>query len=76
MRRLPLRMPRLSREAQLAVLAVAAFIGMTIWWLTQDDRVQDWDNGLHTMAAFAIKNEIAATIKNANLYFINIALFR
>jgi 4-amino-4-deoxy-L-arabinose transferase-like glycosyltransferase len=39
---------------------VVAFIGVTIWWLTQDDRVQDWDNGLHTMAAFTIREELAA----------------
>ena len=51
--------PHLAREAQLAALAVVAFIAVTVWWLTQDDRVQDWDNGLHTMAAFTIRNEIA-----------------
>jgi 4-amino-4-deoxy-L-arabinose transferase-like glycosyltransferase len=54
------RLGRFSREIQLAILGVVAFIGITIWWLTQDDRVQDWDNGLHTMRAFTIHDEIAA----------------
>jgi len=54
------RLGRFSREVQLATLGVVAFIGITIWWLTQDDRVQDWDNGLHTMRAFTIHDEIAA----------------
>src|SRR5436309_14474176 len=50
----------LSREGQLVLFAVLGFIGTSAWWLSQDSRVQDWDNGLHTMAAFAIHNEIAA----------------
>jgi len=54
------RIDGLSREARLAVLAVVAFIGITVWWLTQDDRVQDWDNGLHTIEAFVIRDEIAS----------------
>jgi 4-amino-4-deoxy-L-arabinose transferase-like glycosyltransferase len=40
--------------------SVLAFIGVTIWWLTQDDRVQDWDNGLHTIDAFTIHDQIAS----------------
>jgi hypothetical protein len=49
----------ISREAALAALSVVAFISLTVWWLTQDDRVQDWDNGLHTIEAFAIHDQIA-----------------
>ena len=54
------RVGGLSREVQLALLGVVAFIAVTIWWLTQDNRVQDWDNGLHTIDAFTIRDEIAA----------------
>ena len=54
------RLGKLSREVQLATLSVLAFIGITIWWLTQDDRVQDWDNGLHTIEAFTIHDQITA----------------
>jgi hypothetical protein len=54
------RLIGLSREVQFAMLAVIGFVGITVWWLTQDDRVQDWDNGLHTIAAFTIHDEIAA----------------
>ncbi|HEY4996931.1 MAG TPA: glycosyltransferase family 39 protein, partial [Solirubrobacteraceae bacterium] len=39
---------------------VIGFIAITVWWLTQDNRVQDWDNGLHTVDALTIHNEIAA----------------
>jgi hypothetical protein len=53
------RLGGLSREVQLAALGVATFIAVTIWWLTQDDRVQAWDDGLHTTAAFTIRDEIA-----------------
>jgi 4-amino-4-deoxy-L-arabinose transferase-like glycosyltransferase len=40
--------------------AVIGFIAITVWWLTQDTRVQDWDNGLHTVDALTIHNEIAS----------------
>ena len=32
---------------------------MSVWWLTQDDRVQDWDNGLHTLIAFSLRDQLA-----------------
>jgi 4-amino-4-deoxy-L-arabinose transferase-like glycosyltransferase len=53
------RLNGFSREARLAALGVLTFVGVTIWWLTQDDRVQDWDNGLHTIEAFTIRDDIA-----------------
>jgi 4-amino-4-deoxy-L-arabinose transferase-like glycosyltransferase len=40
-------------------LAIFVFVAMTVWWLTQDGRVQDWDNGLHTLAAIDIHAEWA-----------------
>ncbi|MGC2375165.1 MAG: glycosyltransferase family 39 protein [Solirubrobacteraceae bacterium] len=54
------RLSGASREVRFATLGVLAFLGVTIWWLTQDDRVQDWDNGLHTIEAFTIRDEIAS----------------
>jgi Dolichyl-phosphate-mannose-protein mannosyltransferase len=38
--------------------AIAAFLAMTVWWLTQEGRVQDWDNGLHTIDAYMIHSEL------------------
>ena len=49
-----------SRELWLLLAGVLAFVAMTVWWLTQDDRVQDWDNGLHTLLAFGIHDQLAA----------------
>jgi hypothetical protein len=39
---------------------VLAFFAITIWWLTQEGRVQDWDNGMHTVDAFLNHNQLAA----------------
>jgi 4-amino-4-deoxy-L-arabinose transferase-like glycosyltransferase len=49
-----------SRDAWWLLAAVLAFIAVSVWWLTQDDRVQDWDNGLHTLLAFGIHDQLAA----------------
>ena len=49
-----------SRELWLLLAGVLLFVAMTVWWLTQDDRVQDWDNGLHTLLAFGIHDQLAA----------------
>jgi hypothetical protein len=40
--------------------AVVAFVAVTVWWLTRDDRVQDWDNGLHTLLAFGVHDQLAS----------------
>jgi 4-amino-4-deoxy-L-arabinose transferase-like glycosyltransferase len=56
----PRRLGGVSREVQLLLGAVVGFLAITVWWLTQDDRVQDWDNGLHTVDAFLIHKEIVA----------------
>jgi hypothetical protein len=53
------RVPVPPREVLLAALGVVAFIGMTVWWLTQEGRVQDWDNALHTLNAFYFHDWIA-----------------
>jgi 4-amino-4-deoxy-L-arabinose transferase-like glycosyltransferase len=49
-----------SREIWLLAGSIAGFMAITVWWLTQDDRVQDWDNGLHTIDAFLIHKELVA----------------
>ncbi len=49
-----------SRELWLLLAGVGAFVAVTIWWLTQDRRVQDWDNGLHTIDAYTIHGELSA----------------
>ena len=51
---------RISREAGWVWLAVVAFVGMSVLWLTQDDRVPDWDSGLHELFAAMAHNELAA----------------
>jgi len=48
------------RERAGLAAAILAFLGMTIWWLSQYHAVQDWDNGLHTIDALIVKNDIAA----------------
>lgn len=49
-----------GRDALWLTIAVLAFIAMSVWWLTRDSRVQDWDNGLHTLLAFGIRDQIAS----------------
>jgi 4-amino-4-deoxy-L-arabinose transferase-like glycosyltransferase len=49
-----------SREIWLLAGSIAGFLAITVWWLTQDDRVQDWDNGLHSVDAFLINKQLAA----------------
>jgi len=36
------------------------FIAVSVWWLTQDDRVQEWDNGLHTLLAFGVHDQLSS----------------
>ena len=54
------RLRSIPSEVWLTAAAVVGFIVITIWWLTQDDRVQDWDNGLHSIEAFTIHDQLAA----------------
>lgn len=39
-------------------LAVLLFVAMSAWWLTQDDRMPDWDSGLHEMFAATAHAEL------------------
>ena len=57
---IPARESGLSRELMLLLAGVVVFVAMTVWWLTQDDRVQEWDNGLHTLLSFGIHDQLAA----------------
>jgi 4-amino-4-deoxy-L-arabinose transferase-like glycosyltransferase len=52
--------PELAPEVYGLGLLVLVFVGVTVWWLSADTRVQDWDNGLHTILAFTVHDEIAA----------------
>lgn len=54
------RVGGVSRELALLLGAITGFLAITAWWLTQDNRVQDWDNGLHTVDAFLIHKQLAA----------------
>ena len=49
---------RRVHEAAWVWLAVLLFIAMSVWWLTQDDRLPDWDSGTHEMLAAAVHAEI------------------
>jgi 4-amino-4-deoxy-L-arabinose transferase-like glycosyltransferase len=47
-------------DARLTAAAVVAFLGVTVWWLTQETRVPDWDSATHTFEAFAVRDQFAA----------------
>lgn len=52
--RRPRRRIGVPPDLSLLLGAVLLFIAFSVWWLTQDDRVPDWDNGLHTLLAFGV----------------------
>jgi 4-amino-4-deoxy-L-arabinose transferase-like glycosyltransferase len=39
---------------------VVLFIAMSAWWLTQDDRLPDWDSGTHEMLAASVHAELTS----------------
>ena len=43
---IPLRIS-ISREVRWVWLAVLTFVSTSAWWLMQDNRVPDWDSGIH-----------------------------
>jgi 4-amino-4-deoxy-L-arabinose transferase-like glycosyltransferase len=47
-----------SRDAGWAAAAVLAFLGVAVWWLTQDTRVPDWDSAQHTIDSFVVHDDI------------------
>jgi 4-amino-4-deoxy-L-arabinose transferase-like glycosyltransferase len=53
------RLARAPSDTQLTVLAVLAFLGVTVWWLTQETRVPDFDSAAHTLDSFIVRDEIA-----------------
>jgi Dolichyl-phosphate-mannose-protein mannosyltransferase len=53
------RLPAVSREACWVWFGVVAFVATSVWWLTQDDRVPDFDSGLHMTLASLAHAEIA-----------------
>jgi hypothetical protein len=58
-RTLQARVAATSTDARLATTAVLVFLGVTLWWLTQDTRVADWDSALHTLDSITVHDEIA-----------------
>ena len=54
------RLGRISREAWLAIAATVVFLGVGVWWLTQDTRAPDWDSGLHMQEAWLVHVQFAS----------------
>ena len=52
------RLTSISIDARLAAVAAIVFLGVTVWWLTQDTRVSDWDSAQHTIDSFIVHDEI------------------
>ncbi|MGH2916589.1 MAG: ArnT family glycosyltransferase [Solirubrobacteraceae bacterium] len=52
-RRLADRLRATDVEARWLCGAVVVFVLVSLWWLTQDDRVPDFDSGLHMTSAMA-----------------------
>jgi hypothetical protein len=46
-------------EGAWVAIACLVFIGVTVWWLTQDRRVPDFDEGHHLIFAFIVHAELA-----------------
>jgi uncharacterized membrane protein YsdA (DUF1294 family) len=53
------RLGGVSSDARWAVAAVLAFLGVTVWWLTQDTRVPDWDSAAHMIDSFIVHDALA-----------------
>jgi hypothetical protein len=49
---------RSSIDARLTAAAVLFSLGLTIWWLTQDTRVPDYDSAKHTRFSFFVHDDI------------------
>jgi hypothetical protein len=48
-----------SADARWTAAAVVAFLGVTVWWLTQNTQMTDFDSAKHTRFSFLVYNEIA-----------------
>jgi len=53
------RLAGVRLDAQLTAVAVLGFLGVTVWWLTQETRVPDFDSATHTLDAFIVRDQIA-----------------
>jgi hypothetical protein len=53
------RLGNISHDARWAIAAVIAFLGVTVWWLSQDTVVPDWDSGGHALDSFKVYEEIS-----------------
>lgn len=62
-----------SPELSWLILAIVGFIAMSAWWLTQNARVPDWDDGAHLMDAWVsetqlVNGQFATLFHTFNLY--------
>jgi 4-amino-4-deoxy-L-arabinose transferase-like glycosyltransferase len=57
--RTQIRRPVIRAEARWVWLAVLLFVAMSFWWLTQDNRVPDWDSGAHEYSVYLIRTQIS-----------------
>jgi 4-amino-4-deoxy-L-arabinose transferase-like glycosyltransferase len=49
---------RTISEPWWVVIATVCFFAVTVWWLTQDNRVPDFDEGNHLLYAIGIRSEV------------------
>jgi hypothetical protein len=52
--------PNWSAPAWGAIGITTMFIGITCWWLSQDDSIPIWDAGLHLAIVFAVHGDLGA----------------
>jgi hypothetical protein len=57
---LSLGRPRITAPAAAAIAFTLLFIAITVWWLTQDRRVPEWDPGRHLWFALRYHDDLAA----------------
>jgi 4-amino-4-deoxy-L-arabinose transferase-like glycosyltransferase len=50
----------ISNEARWLWLACAVFVLVSFWWLTQDNRVPDFDSGIHLIYGIVYQSEMAS----------------
>lgn len=53
------RLGNTRRESRLTALATFTFLGVAVWWLTQETRTPDFDSAMHILDSFTVHDEIA-----------------
>jgi hypothetical protein len=57
-RALSFRRPAVSREALILLAGVLVFIAVSAWWCAHDNRVPDWDSGVHMGWSVLARNDL------------------